>query len=204
MSRPYLYPLPVRIWHWINTLIIITLTITGIELRILGSGLFLKYGHIVSLHKYLGFALLASYIFWFFYYLLSGGLKRYYFIHIKDVKGMPKQALFYIFYMFRGMKNPFTPSIDEKFNPLQKLTYLSVMLVLMPVIIITGIMFSDVLYFLNYIKIIGGLRVLDAIHVVTGYLFVVYLLVHIYMSTLGRRVFSHIKTMFTGYEEEKD
>ncbi|MCX5802752.1 MAG: cytochrome b/b6 domain-containing protein, partial [Proteobacteria bacterium] len=113
-------------------------------------------------------------------------------------------ALFYIFYMFRGMKNPFTPSIDEKFNPLQKLTYLSVMLVLMPVIIITGIMFSDVLYFLNYIKIIGGLRVLDAIHVVTGYLFVVYLLVHIYMSTLGRRVFSLIKTMFNGYEEEKD
>jgi thiosulfate reductase cytochrome b subunit len=54
------------------------------------------------------------------------------------------------------------------------------------------------------INSIGGLRILDAIHVVVGYIFVLYLLVHVYMSTMGHTPLTHVKAMFTGYEEERD
>jgi thiosulfate reductase cytochrome b subunit len=45
---------------------------------------------------------------------------------------------------------------------------------------------------------------LNAIHVIGAYVFVLYLFVHIYMATLGRTAASHIKAMIVGYEEESD
>jgi thiosulfate reductase cytochrome b subunit len=57
---------------------------------------------------------------------------------------------------------------------------------------------------LNIINYIGGVRILDAVHVATGYAFLLYLIVHLYMSTLGYRVTSHIKAIITGYTEEHD
>jgi thiosulfate reductase cytochrome b subunit len=201
MKKIYLYPLPVRIWHWLNACLIFILILTGIQLRIPGISIFSQYNTAVFLHKFFGFALTGSFLFWFLYYLLSGRLKKYYCIRSRDITGIPRQAFYYLFTIFQGKENPYPPSIDEKFNPLQKWAYIVVMFFLTPLIIITGIMFSDVVYFLNYIKFIGGLRILDAIHVATGYVFVIYLMVHIYMSTLGRKIYSHIKTMITGYEE---
>jgi thiosulfate reductase cytochrome b subunit len=106
--------------------------------------------------------------------------------------------------MFKHQKSPFTPSSQERFNPLQKIAYLSVMLIFTPVILVTGILFSDIVCFLGIINYIGGLRILDAIHVATGYVFFLYLIVHLYMSTLGHRVVSHVIAMITGYVEEGD
>jgi thiosulfate reductase cytochrome b subunit len=202
MKKIYLYPLPLRIWHWLNSAIILLLTITGIQLRISEAGIFARYSFVVMFHKYLGFLLAASFLFWLFYSLFTGGLRKHYLIRLKDLKGMALQAWFYLFALFRGGRNPFTPTPEEKFNPLQKVAYLSVMGLFTPVIVITGILFADVTYFLGFIRMMGGLRILDAIHVVTGYIFVIYFLVHLYMSTLGPSIFSHIMAMITGYEHE--
>jgi thiosulfate reductase cytochrome b subunit len=85
---------------------------------------------------------------------------------------------------------------------MQKLAYFSMMVIVTPIIVITGILFSDILYFHDYIEAIGGLRMLDAIHVVAAYLFLLYLLVHLYMATMGHSIFAHFRAMITGYEEE--
>jgi thiosulfate reductase cytochrome b subunit len=122
----------------------------------------------------------------------------------RDVKGLIDQASYYTFLLFRGARSPFTPSTNEKFNRLQKVAYLSLMFILTPVIIVTGILFSDIAYFLKIINYIGGVRILDAIHVSTGYAFILYLIIHLYMSTLGHRITTHTKAMITGYEEEPD
>ena len=37
-----------------------------------------------------------------------------------------------------------------------------------------------------------------------GYLFVIYLIVHVYMATLKPTPFTHIKAMITRYEEETE
>jgi len=51
---------------------------------------------------------------------------------------------------------------------------------------------------------LNAMKVLDATHVIIAYMFALYLIVHIYMATLGRTAFSHIKAMIVGYEEEPE
>jgi len=203
MKTVFLHPISIRIWHWINACLVLFLIITGVQLRFPRVTIF-QYNHAVFLHKIFGYILIASFLYWLFYYLFTGGFKKHYIFHKRDAKGMIHQSLYYTFSMFRGSQSPFTPSAHERFNPLQKIAYLSVMLILTPIIIITGILFSDIVYFLDIIKYIGGVRILDAIHVATGYAFLLYLIVHLYMSTLGYRIVSHIKAMITGYGEEND
>ncbi|MCX5815798.1 MAG: cytochrome b/b6 domain-containing protein [Proteobacteria bacterium] len=201
MSNIYLHPLPLRVWHWINASIVFVLIVTGIQLRIPDIHIFESYSIVVLIHKCFGFALAGSFLFWLFYYIFTGGFKKHYRFNLNDIRNMPQQALYYSFSIFKGGKNPFQPTPENKFNALQKIAYLSVMFLCVPVITITGILFSDILYFFSWIRAIGGVRILDTIHVAAAYVFVFYLLVHLYMATLGPKVHSHIKGMITGYEE---
>jgi thiosulfate reductase cytochrome b subunit len=204
LTKIRLHTLPIRFWHWINAVLIVLLILTGIQLRAPDLTLFGSYSNAVWLHKYAGFGATGSFVFWLIYVLLSGAFWRHYVLRPSDVKRMPKQAVFYGFSIFRGKENPFRPSPRNKFNPMQKVAYFSMMSFVTPVVVITGILFSDILYFLPYIEAIGGLRILDAIHVIAAYLFLLYLLVHLYMATLGHSFFAHFKAMIVGYEEEPD
>ena len=202
MKRIYLHPLPLRIWHWVNALMVILLIITGIELRIPGIAALPANSAALLVHRYAGWAMVISCVFWFVYSLISGNLSRYYVIRKRDLLGVFGQAKFYLFSMFRGEENPFRPSPEEKFNPLQKLAYGTIMCIFTGVLVVTGLLFSDIFSFRKYILLLNAMRVLDAIHVIAAYLFVLYLVVHIYMSTLGQKASSHIKAMILGYEEE--
>ena len=204
MKRIHLHPLPLRIWHWANALMVILLLITGIELRIPGVAALPINSPALRVHRYVGWSMTISYLFWFFYSLMSGNLSRHYVIRGGDLKGMFRQVKFYLFSIFRGEENPFRASPDERFNPLQKLAYGTVMCVFTPIIVVTGLFFSDILFFRKYILLLNAVKVLDAIHVIVAYMFVLYLIVHIYMATSGRKASSHIKAMIVGYEEEPD
>jgi thiosulfate reductase cytochrome b subunit len=204
MIRIVLYTLPIRVWHWINAFLIFLLIITGIKLRVPDVAIFLNYSQAVSLHKYAGFCLGGSFLFWLCYVVASGSLFRHYIMRIQDIKGMVSQSIFYAYGVFRGKENPFRPSPQNKFNAMQKMAYFSVMVFFTPAVLITGVFFSDILYFATYINAMGGLRVLDALHVVVAYIFVLYLIVHLYMSTLGHTILAHTKGMIVGYEEEEE
>jgi thiosulfate reductase cytochrome b subunit len=198
-----LHPLPLRIWHWIYTAVIILLILTGIQLRMPGIESFPTYRSAVLVHKYAGFLMCASFVFWLIYSTVNGSLRKCYSLRPVDLRGMAPQANFYLFGIFRRKENPFHASLDKKFNPLQKIAYLSVMLIFSPIVIITGILFSDILFFRSAINALGGIRILDAAHVMVAYVFVIYVIIHVYMSTMGDMPASHIKAMFTGYEEER-
>lgn len=198
MSTPVLHPLPLRVWHWANTALIVLLMITGVRLRAPGLNLFFDYRTAVLVHKVTGFVMAASFIFWLIYSIASSSLRKYYVVRPRDLRGFPAQALYYGFGVFRGGRNPFPGTVEEKFNPLQKFAYLTVMLLFTPFIVITGILFSDILFFHDAIASIGGLRILDAVHLIVAYIFLDYLIVHIYMSTMGATPFAHIKEMITG------
>jgi len=194
MKKTSLYPLPIRIWHWMNALLFVMLIISGIRLRAPG---FSQYGIATALHRYAGVICVLSFLFWFFYSIFTGSIKHY-LPHKKDICEIPQQIAFYTFFVFKGRSNPFSASEKEKFNVLQKITYGAVMFVLFPIIIITGIMFNNILVFSQFINAIGGLRVLDAVHVAAGYLFVIFLIIHMYMATLGKTVTSYLKSIITG------
>jgi thiosulfate reductase cytochrome b subunit len=203
MKRVWLHPFPLRVWHWVNTALVLLLIITGIQLRAPGLQIFPGYRTAVLLHKGTGFVMALSFVFWLVYTLAGSG-KRQYRIGAGDFRGMVKQGLYYAFGIFKGWKNPFPVRPEAKFNPLQKLSYVAIQFVFTPIIILSGILFSDILLFGGVISTIGGVRVLDAIHVIVAYIFVVYLIVHLYMATLGGSPLKHIKAMFTGYEEEPE
>jgi len=203
MKSVYLHPLTVRIWHWTNAAIVIVLLVTGAQLRIPELRILPSYSQAAAIHKYVGFAMGLSFLFWLPYSFVSGGLRRHYLLRVKDMRAIVGQALFYLFGIFRGWENPFEPTPDNKFNPLQKIAYASVMLVFTPIIVVTGIIFSDLVSFALFVEMLRGVRVLDAIHVVMAYVFVLYLAVHLYMSTLGSTVFEHVRAMITGRVEHK-
>jgi thiosulfate reductase cytochrome b subunit len=70
--------------------------------------------------------------------------------------------------------------------------------------VVTGILFSDISFFRNYLLLWDLAGYVNAVHVIGAYLFALYLIVHLYMATLGRTAFSHTKAMITGYEEEPE
>ncbi len=203
MNRVYLHSLTIRIWHWANAVLIFLRLITGLQLRVPGIEILAKFGLAVLIHKYAGYAMAASFLFWIFYILISNSFRRHYLPRRADRRIMGQQIHFYWSGIFKGVENPFTPTPAGKFNPLQKMAYGSVMLIFTPVIVITGILFSDIFFFRRIIDLMYGIRVLVALHVIAAYIFLLYLVVHIYMSTLGHNAFAHIKAMIVGYEDDE-
>ncbi len=75
------------------------------------------------------------------------------------------------------------------------------MFIFIPVQILTGLVFFNTPWqrYLLQQELIGWM---SATHVFMTYLFVLYLVIHLYMATLGETVFSHTRAMIVGYEEQ--
>jgi len=204
MKKIYLHPLALRIWHWANALVVIILIITGIQIRVPGVAALRPDDPALELHRFAGWAMVASWVFWLLYGLATDHLSRHYVMRRRDFGGILKQAKFYLVSIFRGEENPFRPTREEKFNPLQKLAYGSIMVIFATLLVITGILFSDIAFLRKYILLWNIAGVVNALHVIGAYVFLLYLVVHLYMATLGTTAFSHIKGMISGYEEEPE
>jgi thiosulfate reductase cytochrome b subunit len=76
------------------------------------------------------------------------------------------------------------------------------MLLAVPVMFGSGLLLWDVTRFSGVIEFFGGIRVVDTVHVLMFIVFCGFLLMHLYLITLGPTRLAHIKAMFTGYEEE--
>jgi thiosulfate reductase cytochrome b subunit len=84
------------------------------------------------------------------------------------------------------------------------MTYQLVMMVAVPIQFITGVMLWNIKGFQGWIEMVGGIRVVDTIHVLLFIFFVSFIMVHAYMGALGQKRSTHFKEMFTGYEEPED
>jgi len=56
----------------------------------------------------------------------------------------------------------------------------------------------------NIIDFLGGVKVIDTIHVLLFFFFAAFIIAHIYLGTLGHTPLSHYKAMITGWEEEPE
>ena len=204
-KKEILHPLVVRIWHWIHALAIVLLVLTGIQLRFPDLiSWFGTFKTAVDIHNISGFIVLFDYVLWFGFYLITGGLLKQYAPTPEDFTiGIPTQSTYYFARIFFGDPPPFEPTANAKFNSLQKLTYFGIMFVLVPLQVVTGVLLWDLERFRPIITALGGVRVLDAFHIILAYIFTAFLIVHIYLSTLGHTFFSHFKAMIVGYEEKE-
>jgi len=206
MRRIYLHPLPVRIWHWINATGFVLLVLTGIQIRYVGLVDFVPFRTAVVLHAWVGFVIIANFFIWLVFYMFTDKARLYHpeLNPVELFRGCLRQTVYYAYGMFKGLPNPFHLSRFRKFNPLQSLTYQIVMLFLVPLQCVTGILLWDITRFSKVVDFLGGVRVVDTVHVLIFIIIVFYIPFHAYLATLGRTPLEHYKAMFTGYEEVDD
>jgi thiosulfate reductase cytochrome b subunit len=207
MKKIYLHPLPIRIWHWVNALGFIILILTGAQIKLGNKINLFSFETAVDIHSWTGFILLANYFIWLLYYLLTGNIKIYIppLLHpIEFAKKALRQAKFYGWGIMIGDQNPHHSTFDHKFNPMQQVSYLMIMGALIPIQIITGLFLWNPDLFGPVVKLIGGIQIVDAVHVLLWIFFSAFIIVHFYLATLGHTTWAHIIAMFTGYEEEHE
>ena len=204
MHKLYVHPLPVRIWHWTNAFCFILLIASGLQIRFVGLVNVVSFRTAVVAHNWIGFVLIANFFLWLTFYLTSDKIKVYHpeLSPMKYFRGSLRQLIYYGYGIFRGDPSPHHLSVYHKFNPLQSLTYQFIMMLFVPMQIVTGILLWDIKRFSNMIELLGGVRVVDTVHVLlfiffTGFIFII----HPYLATLGHTPLAHIKAMITGYEE---
>lgn len=206
MHRIYLHPLPVRVWHWVNALGFLLLIATGVRIRygeLLG---LMSFESAVRYHNWIGFAMVANYFVWLVFHLFTDKISIYHpeLDARKYFREAFRQMRYYSYGIFKGEPNPYHVSPYAKFNPLQKVMYQVIMLMVVPVQFGTGIILWDLSRFSGWVEALGGVRVVSTIHVLCFIFFVFFILIHAYLGALGRTPGQHYKAMFTGYEEEPE
>jgi thiosulfate reductase cytochrome b subunit len=204
MQRIYIHPLPVRVWHWINAIGFLTMILTGTQLRYIDVFTVLSFRTAVTVHNWTGLLLIANYFIWLLFYLFSDKIRVYHpeLSPAKHFRASFRQLQYYGYGIFKGSPNPHQVSAYDKFNPMQSMMYQVVMLMLVPLVFVTGILLWDVKGFPGAVAFFGGVRVVDTVHVLIYIVLVFFVFFHVYMGSLGHTPTAHYKAMFiTGYEE---
>ena len=187
----YLYTRFERLWHWFQAFMVIFLIISGLEIH----GLYTLFGfqQAVALHNYAGLTWLGMFAFFAFWLVITGEWKQY----IPTTKKLFAVILYYSRGIFRGESHPVQKSKGAKHNPLQRLAYLGISALLLPTQMTTGLLY----YLYNEIPQFIPLSVLAVVHTLVALFMLNFLVVHLYMTTTGHSLFSHIGGMITGWEE---
>jgi thiosulfate reductase cytochrome b subunit len=90
---------------------------------------------------------------------------------------------------------------ERKLNPLQQITYLAILNVLLPLQILTGALMWGADRWPRAAQMIGGLGYVAPVHTLLAWLFAAFLFMHIYLTTTGHTPTANIKAMVTGWEE---
>ncbi len=199
MARIKMYSGFERFWHWSQAILIILLAITGFEIH--GSFKILGFETSVRLHTFAAWALIVLIVFAIFWHFTTDMWRQY----IPTKKYLTDQVKYYLHGIFVNAPHPTHKTRYTKFNPLQKLTYLQLKILAFPVQIITGFIY---LYADSRVPIIGvdtgNVDIFAILHTVGAYFFVIFLVVHIYLTTTGTTITSNIKAMITGWEDEEE
>lgn len=193
----YLYTRYERFWHWFQMVLVSILIVTGLEIH--GSYTLLGFGKAVKVHNVTGITWLVSFFIFIFWLLTTGEWKQY----IPTTKKIMAVAKYYVVDIFRGKPHPVKKRVDAKHNPLQRLTYLSVISLLLPVQMFTGILYFTYNQWQIWGQTFLTLEQTALLHVVVNFFIIAFIIVHVYMTTTGHTPLSYIKGMITGWEKEK-
>ena len=200
MRRVVLYESFERLWHWAQALMIITMMLTGFEIRGLGIHLF-GFQRAVSLHNILAVALVTLIIFAIFWHITTGEWRQY----IPSRKFLREMVAFYLTGIFKGSPHPVKKHRMAKLNPLQRIAYLGFKVLIIPVQVTTGALYY---FYPNLQHAMGwspsALWVIAVIHVLGAFGLVAFLIGHVYLTTTGHTPLTNIKAMITGWEDLQD
>jgi thiosulfate reductase cytochrome b subunit len=203
----YRYPLSIRLWHALNAICILVLIATGISMYYAEPDRpLIELSLAVKIHNIAGIVLSFSYLYFFIANIRTEN-RKYYKMQLKGLgKRLAKQGRYYAAGMFRGEKKPYPITEERKFNPLQKLSYVIIMYVGVPMVIISGF---GLLFPESVIKAIfgvSGILITTVVHVAMGFFISLFLVIHIYVSTIGHTRSANFLSIINGYGwiEEKE
>jgi PAS domain S-box-containing protein len=192
--KVYIYKIFERFWHWTQAFLILFLVITGFEIH--GYFSFFGYREAVHFHDNAAWAFLILIVFAIFWHFTTGEWRNY----IPSTKLIREQVQYYITGIFKGAEHPTNKLVYNKFNPLQRMIYLGLKILVIPVMVFSGLAYM----YLNYPNQafeLGSLDLVAAIHTMGAFFLIIFVIAHIYLTTTGHRPISSIKAMITGWEE---
>lgn len=194
-ERIYIFKKFERFWHWSQAALIMFLMLTAFDIH--GTYTIFGFEKAVFLHRTAAWTLVGLWIFAIFWHLTTGEWRQY----IPTTKNVMAMVQYYALGIFKNAPHPHRQTQLTKHNPLQRLAYLVVLLLISPLIWITGWLY---LFYDQWAA--WGLGNLSLEWVATGhtigaFLMLTFLIAHIYLITAGATLTSHLKAMITGWEE---
>lgn len=198
LNKVYIYRAFERFWHWMQALLIFFLAATGFEIH--GTIHFFGYQNAVEYHIIAAYMFIILIVFTIFWHLTTGEWKQY----LPTKKYLKAYLNYYLFGIFKNAPHPTKRTVLSKLNPLQKIVYLGLKILVIPVMVISGLLY---LYYrypqksgIGVIQI-NSLEPIALFHTAGAFLLVAFIIAHLYLITTGTTITSNLKAMITGYEE---
>ncbi len=197
-KKVYVYRSFERFWHWMQAILIIFLAFTGFEIH--GSLSFFGFEEAVAYHNIAAYLFITLVIFAIFWHFSTGEWRQY----VPTLDNISAQVQYYLWGIFKNAPHPTKKTVLSKLNPMQKLTYFGLKVLVIPLSLTSGLLYMLYRYpqrhEIDYLNI-SSLEVIGIVHTLAAFLLVSFLVVHLYLITTGETVTSNLKAMFTGYEE---
>jgi len=195
--RVFLFKRFERFWHWMQALLVLLLIYTGFEVH--GTLNWLGYERAVFWHNHLVWLLIILIVFAIFWHFTTGAWRHY-----RPAGGnLGRIIRYYQVGIFRNEPHPTRKTEISKLNPLQRLTYLGLKILIFPVQIISGFIY----YFHDDLQAAGfniDLGIIAFIHTAAAFILLIFFIAHVYLATTGQTAFSNIRAMITGWEEMEE
>ena len=147
-------------------------------------------------HFFFGWVFFFNGMLYVIYNLLNGHMRKF-FLTPRDAAKIPAMALYYL----RLRKD--SPQVGE-YNPMQKMAYTGVFLLLTPVVMLSGMAMSPQLnQAFNWLPaMFGGRQAARTIHFLLTFAFAGFVFGHVFM-VLTTGVFNNMRSMISGWYKEK-
>ena len=200
-QQVYMYDLYERLWHWLQTAAILLLLFTGLIIHKPDLFGIFSFAYVVQVHNVLALLLVINAGLSLFYHLVGGEIRQF----IPRPRGFFDeafaQALYYLRGIFRNEPHPHEKTRDRKLNPLQQITYVMVLNVLLPAQIITGALMWGAQRWPATAEALGGLPWLGPLHSLVAWSFAAFIILHVYLTTTGPTPSAGIRGMMLGWED---
>jgi len=189
-----MFPFTVRLWHWINAILFAILIVSGFAMHF---GVGMGFEPAQSTHAYFALGLVALWILYLLYLILSGQLMQY-LPRADFISASFAQAKYYMLGIYRGQENPAGHDPAKRLNPLQQTAYLSVLLVLFPVLVASGLALFIPEVIPPELMGMNGKHLVSLVHTGAAFLMILFIVIHLYLCTTGESVFALVRSMVTG------
>ncbi len=188
------YPVFERLWHWTQMVLIMVLVFTGFGMN--GVHSIIPFKPAVMLHTIAALVLLVVWIFATFWLFTTGTWRQF----VPRIEGLIQVGRYYAWGVFRGEEHPHQKVYWRKHNPLQVAAYFGLKMFIFPAIWSTGILYLTYNFWAGPSGS-GTLSVIAQIHLGAAYAIAAFVIIHLYLLTLGHGFRAHVRPMIDGYEQ---